>query len=425
MRAFSAETVQLETCRMEGNIGGGIYALANSTILVDCTIVDNTKAWNGGGVYCFGDYARLVRCVLKNNQMGASGSGGGVYARTSTTEIESCVIDGNQAGTRGGGIFISSDIVAIRLCNISGNSADGDEGGGVVCLAREQAVIEGCLITGNSSVTYGGGISVSGNWDIVNCHIADNVAGDNGGGLRARIGETGIVNGCVIARNSAGADGGGVYVYATWGDDLDIVNCAIVDNAAGGLGGGLYVRSTTASVANTVLWNDRSGAEGPEIALVSNTTLTVSHGDVEGAWALVYIDGTLELICADGNIVTDPLFVDAENGDYHLSAESPCIDAGDPAFVPDGGARDMDDEKRVWNERIDMGADEFGSFVFADLNCDGSIDLSDVGPFIQALIDPDGYEGAYPECDLNLGDVSGDGSVDLSDVEAFIELLLG
>ncbi len=31
----------------------------------------------------------------------------------------------------------------------------------------------------------------------------------------------------------------------------------------------------------------------------------------------------------------DPLFVDAENGDYRLQPESPCIDTGDPEFPPD------------------------------------------------------------------------------------------
>lgn len=59
-----------------------------------------------------------------------------------------------------------------------------------------------------------------------------------------------------------------------------------------------------------------------------------------------------------------------------------------------------------------------------DLNCDGSVDLIDVGPFITALLEPDEYPHQYPNCDLMLADINGDGSVDLVDIEPFIELLL-
>jgi len=43
------------------------------------------------------------------------------------------------------------------------------------------------------------------------------------------------------------------------------------------------------------------------------------------------------------NISTDPLFRDPENGDYHLRADSPCIDFGDPDADrdPDGSRADM------------------------------------------------------------------------------------
>ena len=65
------------------------------------------------------------------------------------------------------------------------------------------------------------------------------------------------------------------------------------------------------------------------------------------------------------------------------------------------------------------------AFQRGDTNCDGSIDLTDVGPFITALLDPDEYENKYPDCDIDNADINADGSVDLVDVEPFIELLLG
>ncbi len=60
-----------------------------------------------------------------------------------------------------------------------------------------------------------------------------------------------------------------------------------------------------------------------------------------------------------------------------------------------------------------------------DINCDGSIDLADVEPFIVALLNPGEYENKYPDCNINNADINEDGSVDLTDVEPFIELLIG
>ena len=53
-----------------------------------------------------------------------------------------------------------------------------------------------------------------------------------------------------------------------------------------------------------------------------------------------------------------PGFVNATAGDFHLAAGSPCIDAGDPLFVPAPTARDGDGEARVLNGRTDVGWDE-------------------------------------------------------------------
>ena len=57
----------------------------------------------------------------------------------------------------------------------------------------------------------------------------------------------------------------------------------------------------------------------------------VTYSDVQGAYT-----GT-------GNIDSDPLFVDAANGDFNLDLLSPCIDSGDPTAVydPDSTVADM------------------------------------------------------------------------------------
>ena len=59
---------------------------------------------------------------------------------------------------------------------------------------------------------------------------------------------------------------------------------------------------------------------------------------------------------------------------------------------------------------------ELPSFIIGDVNCDGMVDLLDVGPFVDAISDSQ----FNPKADIN-----GDNSVDLLDVADFVNLLSG
>jgi hypothetical protein len=56
------------------------------------------------------------------------------------------------------------------------------------------------------------------------------------------------------------------------------------------------------------------------------------------------------------------MFFAPDSNDFHLLPDSPCIDAGDPDYVPGPNETDIDGELRVMLGRIDMGADEFNPF---------------------------------------------------------------
>jgi len=152
----------------------------------------------------------------------------------------------------------------------------------------------------------------------------------------------------------------------------------------------------------------------------------------------------------DGNISEDPLFVltpgpgpdgawgtgDDEPGDARLSAGSPCIDAGNNAYVPEFVTTDLDGNPRFVDgsgdgvATVDMGAYEY-QFRPGDLNCDGAVDVFDIDPFILALTsafdEPPfaGYLAAYPDCDPRLADVNGDGLVNVFDIDPFVAALTG
>lgn len=63
--------------------------------------------------------------------------------------------------------------------------------------------------------------------------------------------------------------------------------------------------------------------------------------------------------------------------------------------------------------------------LLGDLNCDDQINAQDIEPFVQAVLDPAGYEAAFPSCDINNGDLSNDGAVGELDVAPFVQCLLG
>ncbi len=62
-------------------------------------------------------------------------------------------------------------------------------------------------------------------------------------------------------------------------------------------------------------------------------------------------------------------------------------------------------------------------FDFGDMDCSGAVDVGDVGPFAQALVDPDAYAGAFPLCHVGLAAVGG-GGPDGGAIQNFVDLLL-
>jgi hypothetical protein len=59
-----------------------------------------------------------------------------------------------------------------------------------------------------------------------------------------------------------------------------------------------------------------------------------------------------------------------------------------------------------------------------DMNCDGVVDLLDLPPFVDALIDPATYTANYPACFITRADTNNDTQMDGLDIKDMIDLLL-
>ncbi|MHC4645462.1 MAG: S8 family serine peptidase [Planctomycetota bacterium] len=350
-----------------------------------------------GGIWGGGTRANLTDCIIRGNT--ARNYGGGLDWFNGP--ITNCVISGNE----GGGLFDCDG--PITDCTVVDNSGAVFGGGFYDC----DGPIRNCVVRGNSA-RGGGGLAWC--WgEIAGCYISSNLAASTGGGL---VGCMGPVNNCMVTGNIAGEYGGGLADC-----NGPITNCTITGNVAGRKGGGIYSQyrfgRTNTELTNCILWDDTAPI-GPEIALdtlfwLPPARLAVSYTNVQGDFVLpgYWADANDQNIPVQAN---DPNAVWVE-GDCHLLAGSSCINAGDPNYPPDPDQRDIDGQIRVFDGRVDMGADEFvppievplrftppllnlrskGRWLKAHLRLPADVSIEDVDTHIPLLLEPFAIESDY------------------------------
>jgi len=145
----------------------------------------------------------------------------------------------------------------------------------------------------------------------------------------------------------------------------------------------------------------------------------------------------VEAIDDDGNLALPPHFTESPNpgpdgmwdgvnddlGDLRLQPGSPCINAGDPDFVPQPGETDLDGHARVLCGRVDMGAYEFG---IGDVDCNHTVDLMDLAAWEQCMTDPLQSTIANRQSAIQCEalDFDSDSDIDLSDFASLQRILV-
>ena len=301
----------------------------------------------GGGIYCYNSTPGIYDNIITRNE-NRSGYGAGIYCYDSRPDIQRNQIMYNRnLDGHGAGIYCYDSDPDIEQNVIHGNRSSGG-GSAIHLLESKQARIMHNLIYDNKSAStillYHQG--TEGNFQIVN----NTISGNHGDAIKYF---------------------GGTY---------DFQNNIIDQNE----GYGIFTLDGTAQLAYNDVWANMKGKD---------TTNYFGFSD--------------EMIQNNGNLSRDPCFGNPFHGNYRLSFDSPCIDAGDPSTSEGAG-------------RVDMGALEYEhpQIVCGDVNRDGMIDYGDIN-FLSIYI----FKRGTPPSPLETGDVDCDGKVDQLDLAYLYEFL--
>lgn len=358
--------------KVTGASCGGLYAGSVSALeVVDTEIARNEAEGNYGGVYAQSSAVTFRNCTIRVNKCGGLGGGlGGTFT------IEGGVVEGNEAVTGGGICVLTNGTATAKVSGVRilSNVASGSGGGVAIGGAYKSkeasanvgwALIEDCLISNNvanaakNNDAGGGGVwfkpeSLSAGI-VSRCRIVDNRATTaHGGGILVRgLSSDGDARGSIVVRscffkgNSAKENGGAINAISY--PPLNIDNCTLAGDTAS-KGKGIYIRWTGVKVSNCILFNDWFYDSSTPKAFYHCYVWPETSGVATYAPAL------------QGNVNADPNFADADNGDYSLAENSPCIDVGEKLDWMDDSSRDIVGNRRVWVKGSgipDIGAWEF------------------------------------------------------------------
>lgn len=320
------------------NAGGAVYCSDSNNLRMENCTIDRNYSGFGGAMYCLLSSTKLTDCTFSTNQ--GTWAGGAIYSDKSTPILNNCVFNDNSTNGDGGGMFNEASGPKLSNCAFSYNSAR--TGGGIYCEPGCEPIIIGGKIAQNYA-DYGGGIYVTEciNVKVTNCFIIRNMA-ILGAGIYS-IDSVLTIKQSVFRENMA-YYGGAVFCDAQPDGKLVMNNCTLANNSAivgRSIACDSFFGSSTVTVTNSILYN---GAE--EIWNNDNSTIAITYSDVYGGWP------------GKNNIDADPLFTDIVRGVYHLLPDSPCIDAGDPQYLPQPDETDINGNPRLVGKAIDMGAYE-------------------------------------------------------------------
>ena len=283
-----------------------------------------------GGMRVFDASPEIRDCAFVENVR--EGSGAGLLTANSSAAISNCVFEHNSeigfATTRGSGLQASGD-VRVEQCLFRGNRAD--FGGGLSLYGSSEA--RDCVFIDNAGgAVYMDGVSI----------LHDSlIIGSSGSGFRSG---SILVDGDAVTISSCRIRDNGLRAVLVDGGSALIVNCLVHDNVAGIL----EETDSAFQVHNsTIVFNRGYGIKmSGTLNVVSNCIVHENVDNVFGNAAYAYsnIGGSA---LGEHIIDADPVFLDPSTGDFRLASDSPSVDAGNNAGIPEMTVLDLGGDPRI------------------------------------------------------------------------------
>jgi hypothetical protein len=215
----------------------------------------------------------------------------------------------------------------------------------------------------NNSWCGGGMLNIGSTMTVKNCIFTDNIAWA-GGGMCNFFSNLTVVN-CLFYGHNVEHGAGMANIES----NPMLLNCTFTNNSAG-YGGAIENWNSSPLIKNCIFW-DNFGYRGNDIfngcynpdnscaPIISFSNVFACGGSGSDWNDNIGIDG-------GGNTDVDPLFVNSIDKNFRLSEKSPCIDGGDPSFIPLPDETDLDGHMRFMGLAVDIGCYEFLSPIEAE-----------------------------------------------------------
>ena len=279
-------------------------ALVSNCVVRSCSVVAGDNDANGGGIMCQQDSdvvgCLVENCIVSNASMTATArdaKGGGIFniGTVRGCTVRNCAVysrNGNYGTSAGGGIYVESRIgtdaqypASVIDCTVYSNKVAtltktyASEGGGIYIYAKSEIetpqVVSNCNVFANAAGWVGGGVSLFGKAQLLDCTVSSNRMDNTLGLLDPQIEIMG---------------GGGVFACGTGGE---IRRCLIEGNESvitGGSkqpqgGGGIRLSGTETRVADCVIRGNYSNTRGAAVYFGTTTSkLVFSDGTISNCW---------------------------------------------------------------------------------------------------------------------------------------------